>query len=438
MSHYDADGISSGAILSFLLSKLNRKYVLSIVTQLTKQKIKELANEPYEYFIFADLGSSVIESIGNTFDWRKKILILDHHETDSTKQFSNIIHVNPHLCGINGGEEISGSGVSYLFAREIDESIDEFSYLALVGMLGDLQHNSIDSLNDYIVDLALKSGKVERKKGLKLFGAQTKPLYKALEHSTDPYIPYVTGSESGAIQFLLELGINPKNERGWRRLVDLSEEEIKKLVAGIVIKRQSEENPEDILGDIFILKDAPIESPFKDLREFATLLNACGRMEKGYIGICACLNPNSERHKKEALSVLESYRKELVKGLKRIEEGIGLIKNERFAIIDGGEVISPSIIGVITSIMSKSIFKKDDFVMGLANTEDGFVKISLRKSVRKNADLRLILSRIVDLVGDGEVGGHEGAAGALIPAEEKERFIEPTSRIFPSTIINLL
>jgi len=420
ISHYDADGLSSAAIISLLLSRLNRKYVLTIVNQLTKLKLNELKNEPYEYFIFTDLGSSLIRELGKSFDKSKRIIILDHHQTEKDEYFENIKHVNPHLCGING-DEISGSGVCFFFAREVDKDMNKFAHLALVGMLGDLQNNSIESLNSHIVNAAKESGKVIVEKGLKLFGIQTKPLHKLLEQSTDPYIPKVTGSESGAIQFLLELGIKPKNEKGWRRLVDLSHEEIQKLIAGIVIKRSSEENPENVLGDIFILKDAPIGSPFRDLREFATLLNACGRMNKGYVGVCACLG--YEKYKKEALSVLDAYRRELVASLKWVEEEFRLQEADGFFIIDGRDNISPNLIGVVVSIMSKSMLK-GNFVLGLAHTEDGLVKVSIRGPENRNVNLKDLLLRATNSVGGGEVGGHENAAGAFIRLEQKERFIE--------------
>ncbi len=420
VSHYDADGISSAAILSFLLEHLNRKYVLTIVNQLTKPKLEELKNEPYDYFIFADLGSSLIKDVGNLFDRSKQVIVLDHHQTEKEVHFENVMHVNPLLCDV-GEDEISGSGVSFFFAKEIDGCVNKFAHLALVGMLGDLQDSSIGSLNGLVVDAAKKSGRVVVKKGLKLFGAQTKPLHKLLERSTNPYIPKVTGSESGAIQFLLELGINPKNEKGWKRLVDLSQEELQKLIAGIVIKRSSEENPEDVIGDIFILEDAPVGSPFRDLREFATLLNACGKMNKGYIGVCACLG--YEKYKKEALSVLEAYRRELVSSLKWVENNFELGKADGSFVIDGGDNISSNLIGVVVSIISKSVLK-DCFVLGLANTDDGMVKVSIRGPGDHSANLKELLLRAVNLVGGGEVGGHENAAGALINIEQKERFIE--------------
>ena len=120
-------------------------------------------------------------------------------------------------------------------------------------------------LNKEILDVAVNKGKIKIIRGLRIFGAQTKPLHKVLEYSTDPYIPDVTGSESGAIQFLNQIGIDPKNGNAWKKLVHLSEEEIKKLVTGIIMKRlNNEDKPEDVLGNVYILKEEEKESPTRD------------------------------------------------------------------------------------------------------------------------------------------------------------------------------
>ena len=60
-------------------------------------------------------------------------------------------------------------------------------------------------LNNLILEDAINAGKLEIAIGLRTFGMQTRPINKVLEYTTDPYIPGVTGSESGAKKFLEEL-----------------------------------------------------------------------------------------------------------------------------------------------------------------------------------------------------------------------------------------
>ena len=58
-----------------------------------------------------------------------------------------------------------------------------------------------------------------------------------MEYSTDPFIPGITGSEENALNFLNELGINPREGNHFKKLVNLSEEELKILITGIILKR---------------------------------------------------------------------------------------------------------------------------------------------------------------------------------------------------------
>ena len=52
----------------------------------------------------------------------KVVLILDHHQPEEVEAENNICHINPHLHGIDGSKEISGSGVVYLFSKAVDKS----------------------------------------------------------------------------------------------------------------------------------------------------------------------------------------------------------------------------------------------------------------------------------------------------------------------------
>ena len=63
ISHLDADGISACSILIKLLNNDNRKYSVSIVQQLNKDVLSQLASEPYNCFIFTDIGSGVVRDI---------------------------------------------------------------------------------------------------------------------------------------------------------------------------------------------------------------------------------------------------------------------------------------------------------------------------------------------------------------------------------------
>jgi RecJ-like exonuclease len=428
ISHLDADGISACAILMHILMQENRKYSISIVQQLDREKLLELSKESYSYFIFSDLGSGQIKDIIELFP-NKKIIILDHHEPEKIENLnSNITHINPHLNGIDGSKEIAGAGVVYLFAKTLDKKYEDLAHIAIIGAIGDIQEDKgFLKLNNEILETAVKKEKIKVKKGLRMFGIQTKPLHKVLEYSTDPYIPGVSGSESGAIQFLHQIGIEPKNGSNWKKIVHLNDEDMKKLVAGIIMKRMNETKPDDVLGQIYILPNEEKESPTRDAREFATLLNACGRMEKASFGIGACLGIKKDRQK--AFQTLLDYKKEIVSAINWYNDHKNnsfIIKGNRFMIIHAQDNINPNIIGTLASIISKSNdIENNTYILSLAQKENGTTKISLRISGfdKKDIDLREILKQVIAKTG-GEAGGHMSAAGALIPAEKEQEFIE--------------
>lgn len=433
VSHLDADGICAASIMIKLLNQMNMRYSISIVTQLQKEVVDELRLEDYKNYIFTDLGSGQLSYIKEKLSDRN-IIVLDHHEPEDAGELpDNIFHINPHLQGVDGSIEISGSGVVYLFSKTATGSTD-LAHIAVIGAVGDVQEcKGFQKLNDEILQEAIANGKIKVINGLRLFGCQTKPLHKVLEYSTDPFIPGVTGSESGSIQFLSEMGIKPKNESGWKKLVHLSDDDLKKLVTGIIMKRMDEVNPEDVLGPVYILQDEKNESPTRDAKEFSTLLNACGRLNKASLGIGTCLG--DEKIKKRAIQGLQDYKKELVKALKWFEankESDKVINGRGYVIINTEDNILPTICGTLASILAKSQnMPENTYIMSLAQMIDNTTKVSLRVAgikPREDIDVREIVKEVVEKVG-GEAGGHQFAAGAIIPTEKEEEFIETAKEV---------
>lgn len=433
VSHLDADGICAAAVMVKALNTDNRKYSVSIVQQLTEDVIDGLSREPYNYFVFTDLGSGQLNYIKNKFVG-KQVFILDHHQPEKVKLPNNIVHVNPHMFGIDGGKEISGSGVVYLFARSLNKKIDDLAHIAVIGAIGDIQEgkDGFMRLNKEVLETAIKKKKVKVIKGLRIFGAQTRPLYKVLEYCTDPFIPGVSGSESGAIQFLQQIGVEAKNGKEWRKIVNLDDDEIKRLVSGIIMRRLNEDSPEDVLGNVYILNDEKKESPFRDAKEFATLLNACGRLDKASLGIGACLG--DKKNKEMAMKSLNGYKREIINAINWYKENKSkegnVIEEKGYVIINAGGNVRGSIIGTLASIISKSNeLKEGTFVLSMADMMNGYYKVSLRLSGKKeDSDLREIVKKITEKVG-GEAGGHNNAAGAMIKEEIVDEFIMASKEV---------
>ena len=432
ISHLDADGISACAIMIKLLNMENRKYSVSIIQQLNKAFLSQVAFEPYNCFIFTDIGSGVVGDIKEVLKG-KKVFILDHHSI-SDDNFESIVFVNPHLCGIDGGKEISGAGVVFKFACAVDKGMEELANIAIIGAIGDLQEqNGFLRLNEEILKVAVEKNKIQVKKGLRIFGTQTKPLHKALEYCTDPYIPGVSGSESGAIQFLHQIGIDPKNGNGWKKIVHLNDDEMKKLVTGIIMKRLNEANPDDVLGNVYILTQEEEESPTRDAKEFATLLNACGRLGRASLGIGACLG--DKKIKQQAIRSLSDYKKEIVNALNWYNENKfneDIFWGSGFVIINAKSNVMSTMIGTLASILSKSnLMTKNTFILSMAQAVDGSTKVSLRTTNNVNGafDLKKIIEEVINYIDNAESGGHQNAAGAVIPTEKEIDFIETAKEV---------
>jgi len=437
IGHLDADGICSSAIMIHALIQLNRKYSLTTLPTITEDALINLQNENENYFVFVDLGSGSIDLIG-TLLVNKRIFILDHHMLQSEKSYEHIIQINPHIYHIDGSQEISGAGVAFLFTQELTNGKNSsMSRIAVVGAIGDVQeHDGFKKLNNDILNIAINNNLIEVKRGLKFFGVQTKPIHKILQYSSDVLIPDVSGSESGAINFLRQLGIDPQLRNGWKKIADLTAEEKKRLIAGIIMKRQSEENPGDIFSNTYLLVDEIDDSPFRDAKEFSTLLNSCGRLSKTSIGIGACLN--DARMKEMAIQNLTSYRKEIVNALNWYKDNADsdkIIKGKNYLIINAEEEIMATMIGTFSSILSKSNeIEKDIFIISLARNEDNTTKISIRISGNnQTVNLKDLATTIIEKIQHGVAGGHSFAAGAVIDTEYEERFIETAIQVLKET-----
>lgn len=428
VSHLDADGISACAVILNALDNENRRYSISIIRQLRDENLHEYSREEYKHFIFTDLGSGKISSMSRILK-DKSILVLDHHKPEKDSAY-NVVHINPNLLGIEGGMEISGAGVAYFFSRTLNNKNKALAHLGIIGAVGDIQdENGFSILNLEILDDAVKAKKLEViENGFKFFGKQTRPLFRILQYTDNPYIPDVSGSMGGAIQFLRHVvGIDDKKvER--IKINDLNKEQLERLRAGIIMKRADQENPEDIFSNTYLLTEEKEGSPLKDVKEFSTLLNACGRLERASLGIGVCLG--DKKSKESAMKSMKSYRKEIAISLNWYHNNKNsdrVFSGEGFTIINAKDNILASVAGTMASILSKSNeFEDGHYILSMAQMLDDNTKASIRvagRNIAEEVDLRVIIRKITEKV-DGEAGGHKHAAGALFLTEQEDRFID--------------
>ncbi len=449
VTHIDADGISSGSIAAKTLEREGIDFEIRFLKKLDEMEINRLKNEHHDLVWFTDFGSGTIPMLSGL-----NYVICDHHvpaQVDfSPKDRMNILswaeaplvsekvlQLNPHDFNLDGSFDISGAGTTYLVSKAVNKKNLDLSVLAIVGAIGDLQdskHLKLVGTNQEILKDAKKAKVITSKMDVRYFGRETRPVFKLLQYGNDPLIPNLTGKEENCINFLLDLGIPLKDGEEWRRWIDLSKTEKKIILSEIVklliTKGFGHEITKRLVGEVYILNNEDEGTELRDAKEFATLLNSCGRYDKARIGYEVCLGDREDALDR-ALLLLQGHRRTLVDMLHLIkEEGITELDNIQF--FHGHDKVPENITGTLAGMLLGGEEVRLDLPMfGLAITSEGDIKVSARGTrtqITKGLDLSVVMKRSSESVG-GVGGGHNIAAGATIPKGREEEFLSYADRM---------
>ena len=428
VSHRDADGITAGAIMAKAVAREGGAFQLSIVKQLSEEVIGELAAEKHRIYVFTDLGSGSMGLI-EKYLHDATVVVADHHppEEDGFSSDSHVL-VNPVPFGANSVRDLSGSGVSYFVAREMNEKNRDLAYIALVGAVGDMQEidGTFHGLNLDIISDGKELGILEIRKELRLFGRESRPLYQMLAYATNPEIPEITGDERKAIEWLRSKGFDP-DMKYWQ----LREEEKRKLHDALVIHLIKHGAPKEaidrLIGDVVISPLYPEGDPRHEAREFATLLNATGRLNAGTLGVAICLG--DEEAYKRAKKMLEDYKREQIEARKFLIQNWGMVEEGEHAyVFYAGKNIRDTLVGIAANIAINAGLadpEKPVVVIADSDEDENLVKGSARtteKALEKGYHLGEALKEVAEKLG-GEGGGHAIAAGIRFPRDKIDEFI---------------
>lgn len=398
--HYDADGISSGAIVESAFLGAGREHRIIAMKKVDDAAIEKLRNEPE--IIFVDLGNN--KRMGEL----KDVLIIDHHQVKETSK----PQINPMLYGIDGGLELSSSGTAYfVFKGHAD--------LGLVGALGDMQY-PLEGANRIMCDEGIRKGEIRKSIDLDFYGRFSRPLVQFLAYSDEPHIPGISYNEEKAQKLLEDLRIPLRKGEEWRAYADLNSDEKRRLVSAIAEILAQYGRKTDLVGEVYDLPQRPWRSALYDAHEFSTVLNACGRHGKPGLGIAVCLGDAEAYLQASAFLALHK---------KMIREGIAFAKaNVRdlgaFLFLDARGVIDEGIIGIVCGMVLQNAGKP---IIGIA-LGNGDLKISSRVSKKAGLNMGNVMSIAAEKAG-GVGGGHAVAAGAGIPAGKINEFLLEAGRI---------
>ncbi len=406
ISHNDADGISAAAVIANALKEEGVQFHTSIVPRLKEDMVNQLRSEKYDLFIFSDMGSPFIKEF-NTY--KHDVIVADHHQVDGTESESNVIYINPHLFGIDGSRDLCGAGTAYLAVRDLDKK--HFAYFALTGAFGDMQgQDGFTGVNKLILDDALESGTVEIHEGLKIVSKASEPIFKSLAYTFSPPLPGISGDLEGAQEFLEKMNLSYGI-----KFTDLEDEE-KDLLKEALISI----NP-DIFGDCYTLpKETAV---LQDLEEYSYILDACGKNKKQGLGLSIALGERDQALD-TALRLQRQYRDQIVKGLEWIKrEGAQQLNAIQYLYSE--DKVLKAVMGTIASIgLSVQLLDNSKPVIGMSRLHND-IKVSgrtTRPMVDSGVDLgKALRDSSNNFMGNG--GGHDIAAGAMIPYEAKDQFL---------------
>lgn len=446
-THIDADGISAGAIASKALDRKGVRAEVRFLKKLDEEAIDSLVRARPGIVWYTDLGSGSVSKLGGV-----PTVVSDHHVPDIASSggsrsgqaklmdFSDVLHVNPQLHGISGANELSGAGATFLVAMALDERNSDLAHLAVLGAVGDLQDQRtrrLEGLNREISTLATAVGVIEVVQDIRLFGRETRPVHKMLEYSSDPFIPGITSDEQAAISFLLGIGIEPKEGDVWKTWAMLSQEEKDTVIDALreLLNRKSR-RPESILrltGEVYVLGKEASGSPLRDAKEFATLLNACGRHGRGDVGLAICMG-DRDKWFKEGMMLLRDHRSALSQAIS-LAKDLGVTRLRNIQYFDAGADIEDTIVGTVAGMLlgeagSDRSAPMVAFADSTEYSDEPKTKASARGTqdlVSRGMDLSTAMRKAAESVG-GVGGGHNIAAGATIPESRKKDFLDELDR----------
>jgi RecJ-like exonuclease len=418
ISHYDADGITSAAIICISLYRAGFDFHVTLMRNPFDKGLARVSKEENDLIIFLDMGSGQIETIEKM---NCKAIIVDHHQYLKKSSSENVLQINANLYGINGNYEACGAALSYSLAKALDLKNIDLVYLAIAGATGDKQYiGGFRGYNKEMLDEALKNGFLKEKIGLKLYG---KTLFDALYYSVDPYYSGLSGDEKGILELFKTMNLDRTI-----KLENLDSKKIFKLQSYLMlklIKRGCEKN----------ILDTIIRSRFWsdilncELERFADLLDSCGKGGHRGLGLSMCLGDKQAFN--DAVDLEKKYKQEILEELIRLEKE-GFMEKKGFRYFYSK---NSSLGGVIGGIATNFILDREKPLLSFVK-KDNELHISCRGNqylVSKGLDLGFAMNMAAKKL-SGHGGGHRIAAGATIDSEKEEQFLETVDEI----IINQL
>ncbi len=409
--HFDGDGTSSAIILSNALKRIGKEFHLTYIKDLSENGFKEAISDNI-FTVFADAGSDQIKYAAE----RSDIVVLDHHFYEKTEIAG--LNINARDFGFNGTTEACGATMSYAMALVLDENNRDLFPFFIAGVISDKQDlGGISGLNKVLVDNygpAFKS--------IHTLNLEGKTLSDALTYSTDPFFKNLTGFPEKAREFLKEIGLDPEE-----KVMDLNEDE-KRLLSNALSIRLLDQNVglealRYIESDLFIFESIGFTS-----KELASIIDGNGKMGNNSIPVLYFLGHTE--YGDEMINNWKMFKTKLIDYTYRSLKDIFETEYVSYFYAPESEMS-----GAISGILMLYLANQKKPVIGFNVGKDD-TKVSsrgTRKLVQRGLNLSIVMREASAKVG-GSGGGHDIAAGAVIPKGREMQFLEAANEIIAAQI----
>ena len=436
ISHIDADGITSFSIINQALSREGIPVTPVFIRQLEPMTIPHIPKDD-TLKVFTDLGSGQQGLLEEVEIRPEDVVILDHHISQKAPNGTEYFEVNSQFYG-EEYQKCSAAGVAYLVARRMNAANTDLAKLAVVGNVGDMMAREtcrLTGIAHWIAEDAEAHGHLKMMQGLNCYGLSTRALHLSLSNCDDPTIPGISGKPAKAIELLCRIGIYDTPSAS-RTFEELDAEEVQRLSSTVAEQMIANgESVERLFAEQYFFLDEAEKTPLRNASEYATMLNACGRWAKPYIGAAVCAGDRGV-HYREAEHMLRHHRS-IIRELCEYILETGVKRLGTIQTINIGNRYPDTIAGIGAGMaLSKLNTNKPILVLCEVEDEPDFLKVSMRtyeKVLRRGVNLQEALcSAAAEFGGSG--GGHNIAAGAYIPKGCEDDFCRRVNELIQAQL----
>lgn len=134
--HNDADGLTSGAVLSTALERSGFFVTRHCLEKPYPSILEKVFCASGQLIFLTDFAGRISSLISELNAGKNLVVIVDHHPA-TLSQDPLVINLSTGLYGLRGDRDISASTACFRFAMALDSANADLAWLALVGAVGD-------------------------------------------------------------------------------------------------------------------------------------------------------------------------------------------------------------------------------------------------------------------------------------------------------------